>query len=263
MAGHSKWANIKHRKAAKDAKKGKNFAQFSREVMMAAKIGGDNPDANFRLRTAIDRAKAGGLPNDTINRAIAKGAGNLDGDDTVDMTYEGYGPGGAAVFIEAMTDNKNRTAGDIRSYFNKYDGNLGSDGCVAWMFEERGLIVARPPESMDDDTLMLSVVEAGGDAMTKLGPDDNGFDDTWPPSILAYAIDTDPSALNAVCDGLTAHGIKVHSAEMTRVTDNETELTDANHITQFEKLMDAIESHDDVQSVYTNASVADDNDNQD
>ena len=254
MAGHSKWANIKHRKAAKDAKKGKAFAQFSRELMMAAKLGGDNPDSNFRLRTAIDRAKAAGLPNDTIQRAIDKGAGNLDGDEAIEMTYEGYGPGGAAIFIEAVTDNKNRTAGDIRSYFNKYEGNLGADGCVAWMFTEQGLITALPPASMDADTLLLAVAEAGGNAMTELHGDDRPED--VPDEGLVVAVVTDPEQLNAVCNGLGQAGITVHAAEMTRTTDNTTELTDAGQIQSFLKLMDAIDSHDDVQNVYTNAEIA-------
>lgn len=254
MAGHSKWANIKHRKAAKDAKKGKAFAQFSREIIKASKLGGPNPEGNFRLRTAIDRAKAAGLPNDTIHRAIEKGAGTADSDQMEDMTYEGYGPGGAAIFIEAMTDNRNRTAGDIRSYFNKFDGNLGADGCVAWMFEEHGLIVALPPEGMSDDDVMLAVVDAGGDSLSEVSD--------WPDDLAegtrAIEISTAPSALNSVCEALATYNIAVHSAEMTRMTDNTTELTDAQHIKQFTRLMDAIENHDDVQAVYTSATVADD-----
>jgi YebC/PmpR family DNA-binding regulatory protein len=251
MAGHSKWANIKHRKAAKDAKKGASFAQFSRELIMAAKIGGDNPDGNFRLRTAIDRAKAAGLPNNTIERAIAKGAGKLDdGDLSEDMTYEGYGPGGAAIFIEAVTDNKNRTAGDIRSYFNKNEGNLGSDGCVAWMFEATGLILASKPEATLE-TMLEAAIEAGAEDVQPVEdiPDDIETTDT------VFELTTATDNLNSVCEGLTAQGITIHSAEITRTTENTTELTDASHVKYFTRLMDAIESHDDVQHVYTNATV--------
>ena len=140
MSGHSKWANIKHKKAKADAARGVNFAKFSREIIIAAKIGGPDINGNFRLRTAVEKAKAGGLPNDTIKRAIDKGAGNSQGDNFEEITYEGYAAGGVAVFIEAATDNRNRTAGDIRSYFTKFGGNLGETGCVGWIFEPCGLI---------------------------------------------------------------------------------------------------------------------------
>lgn len=253
MAGHSKWANIKRRKAAQDAKKGASFAQFSRELIMAAKIGGDNPEGNFRLRTAIDRAKAAGLPNDTINRAVAKGAGKLDDADTVeDMTYEGYGPGGAAIFIEAMTDNRNRTAGDIRSYFNKNEGNLGSDGCVAWMFEAHGLILASQPNATLE-TMLDVAIDAGAEDVQLT--ETVGEEIVTPDTV--FELTTSPDQLNAVCEGLTQQGVTIHSAEMTRTTANTTELTDPKHVKYFLRLMDAIESHDDVQHVYTNASVDD------
>ena len=140
MSGHSKWANIKHKKEKTDALRGANFAKFSREIIIAAKMGGGDPAGNFRLRAAIDKAKAGGLPNDNIKRAIEKGAGGAGGDNYEELTYEGYGAGGVAIFIEAATDNRNRTAGDIRSYFTKFGGNLGADGCVGWIFEPVGVI---------------------------------------------------------------------------------------------------------------------------
>ena len=145
MSGHSKWANIKHKKAKADAARGVNFAKFSREIIIAAKIGGGDLNGNFRLRTAVEKAKAGGLPNDTIKRAIDKGCGNGASDNYEEITYEGYGAGGVAVFIEAATDNRNRTAGDIRSYFTKFGGNLGETGCVGWIFEPCGLIAIDKP----------------------------------------------------------------------------------------------------------------------
>lgn len=254
MAGHSKWANIKHRKAAKDAKKGVAYAKCSRELMMAAKIGGDDPAGNFRLRTAIDRAKSAGLPNDTIQRAIDKGAGKLESEQMETVIYEGYGPGGVAVFIETMTDNRNRTAGDIRSYFNKYDGNLGSDGCVAWMFEEQGAVDVTPPDAichaeLFDDALLDAVANAGGQDVVALDDDS----DIHHPK--ARRVVTAPSELNAVAEALNQAGFTVHSAELIRVTDNEAPLTDAGQVKQFLKLFDAIDGHDDVQSVVTNAAV--------
>ncbi len=244
VAGHSKWANIKRRKEAQDNKKGARFAQCSQELIKAAKLGGADPEGNFRLRTAIERAKAAGLPSDTIQRAIDKGSGRLGADGMEDMTYEGYGPGGAAILIEAVTNNRNRTAGDIRSYFNKFNGNLGSDGCVAWMFLARGLITVL--SSTDEDIVMLTAIEAGA---LDVQIDEESGD---------YTITTRPDELNTVCQALVAGGVGVASAEITRITENTTELIEADQIKFFTRLMDAIEDHDDVQAVYTNASVADD-----
>jgi YebC/PmpR family DNA-binding regulatory protein len=258
VAGHSKWANIKHRKAAKDSKKGVSYAKCSRELMMAAKIGGDDPSANFRLRTAIDRAKAAGLPNDTIQRAVDKGAGKLDADNTETVIYEGYGPGGVAIYIETMTDNRNRTVGDIRSYFNKCEGNLGSDGCVAWMFKEQGLIQVSPAEALYDapdvdEKMFDAVVNAGGEDISRSeAPPENVSKNT-----PVFDVMTEPNELNAVCDGLTQAGCQVHSAELIRVPENDAPLTDMNHIKLFMKLYDAIDGHDDVQSVYSNESIDD------
>ncbi len=159
MSGHSKWANIKHKKAKADAARGVNFAKFSREIIIAAKMGGGDPAGNFRLRTAIDKAKAGGLPNDTIKRAIEKGAGGGGSESFEELTYEGYGAGGVAIFIEAATDNKNRTAGDIRSYFTKFGGNLGADGCVGWIFEPVGMLTFN--KIVELDGILVSSALAG------------------------------------------------------------------------------------------------------
>ncbi|WP_303672925.1 YebC/PmpR family DNA-binding transcriptional regulator [Vampirovibrio chlorellavorus] len=239
MAGHSKWAQIKRTKAVKDAKRGANFAQCSREIIMAAKLGGGDPEGNFRLRTAITRAKAAGVPNDNIKRAIEKGIGVGGADQLEDLSYEGYGPGGVAIFIEAMTDNRNRTAGDIRSYFNKYQGNLGSDGCVAWIFEQKGLIRVTQT-SHSEEALFEHALEAGATDFSA-NPDEDGFD-----------IFTEPLALNAVAQALTEAGISVDSAEVTRIPQNTAKVDSEAIAKPLLKLMDAIESHDDVQHVYAN-----------
>lgn len=245
MAGHSKWANIKHRKAAKDAKKGKVYAKFSREITIAARIGGPDPAGNFRLRTALERAKAAGLPNDNIQRAIDKGAGTGEADNTEDVIYEGYGPGGVAVFIETMTDNRNRTAGDIRSYFNKYLGNLGADGCVAWIFDEKGLIRVSQSD-LSEEEAFEKAIEAGALDL-QVNPDEG-----------VYEIYTAPADLNMVGDLLSQHGVSVESAEMTRLPQNTVTVTEPDHAKNLLRLLEAIESHDDVQEVYANFEMDDD-----
>ena len=243
MSGHSKWANIKHRKAAKDAKKGQAFARYSREIMKAAKLGGSDPAGNFRLRTAIDKGKAAGLPADNIQRAIDKGAGAGTADNLEEMTYEGYGPGGVAIFIEAMTDNRHRTAGDIRSYFNKYEGNLGADGCVAWIFEQHGKITV-PVKALSEEILFEKVVEAGAKDL-RLNED-------------IYEILTEPLALNSVCQLLTQQGVPIASAEVTRIPQNSVAVTSAAQAKPLLKLLDAIEAQDDVQDVYANFDMDED-----
>ena len=241
MAGHSKWAQIKRSKAVKDAKKGANFAQCSREIIIAAKIGGGDPEGNFRLRTAIVRAKAAGVPNDNIKRAIEKGMGASGADSMEDLSYEGYGPGGVAIFIETMTDNRNRTAGDIRSYFNKYQGNLGSDGCVAWIFEAKGLI--KVPQSFAEDVVFEKAIEAGALDFQAVEPDDDE---------AVYEIFTLPEELNAVCQALSEAKITIQSAEVTRIPQNSVKVDSETVAKPLFKLLDAIESHDDVQNVYAN-----------
>jgi YebC/PmpR family DNA-binding regulatory protein len=239
MSGHSKWANIKHRKMAKDAKKGQAYAKMTREIIMAAKLGGPDPNGNFRLRTAIDRAKAAGLPNDTIERGIAKGVGQLTGDSLENLSYEGYGPGGVAIYIQAMTDNRNRTAGDIRSYFNKYNGNLGETGCVGWMFDEKGQIHI-PTAKVVEDQLIEIALEQGADDV-HLNEDEDVFE-LWTP----------PEMLNVICLALQQNGIPVGSAEVVRVPQNTVQVNDATVAKPLLKLLDAIESQDDVQNVYAN-----------
>jgi YebC/PmpR family DNA-binding regulatory protein len=240
MAGHSKWAQIKRTKAVKDQKKGATFAKYARDIMVAVKLGGADPEGNFRLRTAIEKAKTAGLPNDNIKRAIEKGQGAGGADNMESLSYEGYGPGGVAILIDAMTDNRNRTAGDIRSYFNKYSGNLGADGCVAWIFEEKGLIRVDKSAAASEESLFEAALEAG--AMDFQANDDED----------AYTIVTLPEHLNSVCQGLSGQGIAIASAEVTRIPQNAVTVSDAAQATQLMKLLDAIENHDDVQAVYAN-----------
>lgn len=247
MAGHSRWANIKRQKAVKDAKKGAAFAKYSRDIITATKLGGPDPAGNFRLRTAIDQGKAAGLTNDTIQRAIDKGSGALAGDSLQEMTYEGYGPGGVAIFIEAQTDNKNRTAGDIRSYFNKYQGNLGADGCVAWIFEERGQILLSVSQA-EEDTVMEAAIDAGAvDVATAPSEDDS--------KVLDVQVLTEPHDINAVCAALQTAGFTVDAAEVLRMPQNQSQVTTLEVAKPLLRLLEAIEDHDDVQAVYSNAVI--------
>ncbi len=238
MAGHSKWSQIKRSKAVKDQKRGASFAHSSREIIVAAKLGGGDPEGNFRLRTAITRAKVLGMPSDNIKRAIEKGTGNSGADQMEDLSYEGYGPGGVAIFIETMTDNRNRTAGDIRSYFNKFQGNLGADGCVAWIFEEKGLV--RITSAQPEDALFEQAIEAGADDFQAV-PDEDAFE-----------IFTQPNDLNAVCQALSKQALTIESAEVTRIPQNTVTVSTEEVAKPLLRLLDAIESQDDVQHVYAN-----------
>ncbi len=256
MSGHSKWANIKHKKAKADAVRGVSFAKFSREIIIAAKIGGPDINGNFRLRTAVEKAKAGGLPNDTIKRAIDKGAGNAQGENFEEITYEGYGAGGVAVFIEAATDNRNRTAGDIRSYFTKFGGNLGETGCVGWIFEPYGIITIDKPQEVskrskeeiktfDFDKLFEDAMEF--DVM-------DVFEDEEEDS---YKIKTSTSNLESVTKGLESLGYTIKSAQATRIPSNSCEITDANIAKKVVLLLEKLDEHDDVQNVYSNFETSD------
>lgn len=209
---------------------------------MAAKIGGGDPEGNFRLRTAIARAKAAGVPNDNIKRAIEKGLGAGTGDNMEELSYEGYGPGGVAIFIEAVTDNRNRTAGDIRSYFNKFSGNLGSDGCVAWLFEEKGVIKVNS-QNQSEEALFEQALEAGASDFAPNHDED------------VFEIYTDPLALNQVAQALSTAGVTIESAEVTRIPQNSVKVDSETVAKPLLKLLDAIESHDDVQHVYANFEI--------
>lgn len=241
MSGHSKWSTIKHKKAKVDAQKGVTFARFSREITVAAKLGGTDPTSNFRLRTAIDKAKESGLPNDNIKRAIEKASGAGASDNIEELSYEGYAAGGVAVFVEAMTDNRNRTAGDIRSYFKKFQGNLGESGCVAWMFNPRGEIEI----SKDND------FDAVFEVVINLGAEDFIEEEN------CYKVITSIETLQEISEGLEKAGYKYNLAQITRVPENTIEITDEATAKNIFRLLDALESHDDVQNVYSNFEMDD------
>jgi YebC/PmpR family DNA-binding regulatory protein len=243
VAGHSKWANIKHRKAKVDAQKGAAFAKYSREIIISAKEGGVDPAGNFKLRTAIEKAKAAGLPNDNIKRAIEKASGGGDDSALEAINYEGYGPGGVAVLIEALTDNRNRTAGDIRSYFNKYNGNLGETGCVSWMFKEEGLISINR-DGLNQDEFFEIVINIG--AKDFLADDQEVF-----------KIVTSPESLQSICEEIEKAGYIVESAELAKSPQNIINIEDEDIAKNLLRLLDCIENHDDVRNVYANFEMDD------
>ncbi len=239
MSGHSKWANIKRQKAVVDAKKAVVYAKMSREIIVAARLGGGDPSANFRLRTAIDRAKAEGVPNDNINRAIEKGAGGGASDQIEELTYEGYGPGGVAIMVRCATDNRNRTAGDLRSYFSKHGGNMGETGCVGWMFKERGeIVVLRTPQLKEDD-LLLAAVEGGADDIDTSAED-------------SITVICDSASLESVRGAIAQSGYEVSAAEVVMAPLSTVEVADPDVGRQVLRLLDTLENHDDVQQVYAN-----------
>ena len=248
MAGHSKWANIKRQKARVDAVKGKVFAKMSREIIVAARTGGGDPEGNFQLRTASDKAKAAGVPNDNIDRAIAKGTGQLgaDGQALEAIRYEGYGPGGVAVLIEALTDNRNRTAADLRSAFNKSGGNLGETGCVGWMFEQKGVVIVEGP--IDEDSLLEISLEGGAESY-----EITEIDDGVTGAEVFSAVE-DLEQLDGV---LKANGCQVWRSELRWIANNSVDIQDSEQARALLKLMDALEDLDDVQAVHANFEMAD------
>ena len=238
MSGHSKWATIKRKKAKVDAQRGKVFTRLAREIIIAARQGGGDPDNNIRLKAAIQRAKEANIPNDNIMRAVQKGAGELGGGNYEEISYEGYGPGGVAVLLDIMTDNRNRTAGEIRHLFARFGGNLGETGCVAWMFEKKGLIVIDKSESaLDEDDLMLLALDAGAE-------DFKSEEDT-------YEVTATPGELAGVKEALEQGGVKIEEAEVTMLPQTEVKLS-GPEAEQMLRLMDALEEHDDIQNVYAN-----------
>jgi YebC/PmpR family DNA-binding regulatory protein len=241
MAGHSKWANIKHRKGAVDAKRGKIFTKLIKEITVAARMGGGDINANPRLRSAILAAKAENMPKDNMERAIKKGTGELEGVNYEESTYEGYGPAGAAVLVESLTDNKNRAVADIRHIFSKHGGNLGENGCVAWMFEKKGYLVVEK-SVIDEDTLMETALEAGAEDVREDG--DN------------FEVVTAPEDFEAVKEAIDAAEVATLSAEVTMLPQNMAELA-GKDAEKMIKLMDALDDCDDVQKVYTNADIPD------
>ena len=241
MSGHSKWATIKHKKGAADAKRGKLFAKLIRQVEVAAREGGGDLDSNAQLRTMYQKTRDASVPLDTIDRAVKRGTGELDGVNYEPVTYEGYAPHGVAVFVEALTDNRNRTGPEIRSLFAKAGGSLAEPGAVAWQFDRKGVVMVAG--STDEDELMMAALEAGADDIVREG-------DSW--RVLTEATDT-----MAVRDSLTKSGVVVESADLTMMPQNVIELTAASEARQVLKVIDMLDDHDDVQGVYANFDVPD------
>jgi YebC/PmpR family DNA-binding regulatory protein len=242
MSGHSKWANIKHRKGAADARRGKVFTKLIKEIITAARIGGGDINANPRLRAAVIAAKAENMPKDNWERAIKKGTGELEGVNYEESTYEGYGPGGAAILVDALTDNKNRAVSEIRHALTKHGGNMGENGCVAWMFDKKGYIVVEK-SAADEETLMEKALEAGAEDVRE---DDDCFE-----------VISAPEAYEDVKAALDSAGIATVAAEVTMVPQNMTPV-DGETAAKLIRLIDALEDCDDVQKVYTNADLPDD-----
>ncbi|MEH2209261.1 YebC/PmpR family DNA-binding transcriptional regulator [Nostoc sp.] len=243
MAGHSKWANIKRQKALVDAKKGKTFTQLSRAIIVAARSGVPDPALNFQLRTAVDKAKAASIPNDNIERAIAKGAGTFGGDSATfeAIRYEGYGPGGVAILIEALTDNRNRTAADLRVAFSKNGGNLGETGCVSWMFEQKGVCVV---QGVVDEEQLLEASLEGAAQSYEMTEDEMA------------EVFTDMGNLENLSHTLKNQGFKVTDAELRWIPSNSVEVTDPDRVRSLFKLIDTLEGLDDVQNVTANFEIS-------
>ena len=242
MSGHSKWHSIRHKKGATDAKRGKIFSRLNKELMVAARMGGGDPSANPRLRQAIATAKSENMPKDNIERAIKKGTGELEGINYEEYMYEGYAPGGVALLIEVMTDNKNRAAADIRYVFNKRGGSLGEAGCVAWMFEKKGLIIFDQNQVAEDEVLEVAL-EAGADDV--ITTEDQ------------YEVHTELSAFESVKQAFDDQELRYTMAEITMMPQNTVEIDDESMAVQVLKLMEAIEDADDVQKVYANFDIPD------
>ena len=239
MSGHSKFANIKHKKEKNDAKKGKIFTVIGREIAVAVKEGGSDPNNNSKLRDVIAKAKANNMPNDTIDRGIKKAAGNVDAVNYVNITYEGYGPSGTAIIVEALTDNKNRTASNVRNAFTKGNGSLGTSGCVSYMFDQKGqIIIDREECDMDADDLMMMALDAGAEDFSE---EEDSFE-----------ILTSPDDFSKVRETLEKEGIPMAEAEITMIPQNYVTLSDENDIKFLNRTLDLLDEDDDVQAVYHN-----------
>jgi len=241
MSGHSKWHSIKHKKGALDAKRGKLFTKLIKELTIAARTGGGDPDQNPRLRKAVNDAKAANMPNDTIDRNVKRGTGELEGANYEEITYEGYGPGGVAVMDTATTDNRNRTVSELRHLFSKNSGNLGESGSVAWMFNKKGQIIVDSALKSEDEMMEIAL-EAGAEDMQNDGE--------------SYQILTAPEDFLAVLDAIKSKGVEPISSEIAMIPQNTIKL-DGNHAAQMLKLYDALDDHEDVQSVYANFEIDD------
>jgi YebC/PmpR family DNA-binding regulatory protein len=243
MSGHSHWAGIKHKKAAVDAKRGKMWSKIARMIIVAAKAGGGDPAANLSLRYAIDKAKAVNMPKDTIEKAVKKGTGELEGTTFEAILYEGYGPGGVAIMVEALTDNRNRTAPEIKRIFEKHAGSLGTTGCVNWMFNKKGLITVSTDKAEEDQLLELAL-SAGADDMENTGE--------------VYEITCDPDAYEELKKALTEREIPMEVAEISMVPQNMVPVSDSNTARKIISLMEALEDHDDVQNTFSNFDIPED-----
>jgi YebC/PmpR family DNA-binding regulatory protein len=245
MSGHSKWANIKHKKGKADAARGAATTKIGREITTAVRIGGADATGNMRLKLALQKAKENNIPKDNIQRAIQKGQGTLEGQSYEEITYEGYGIAGVALLVQTMTDNRNRTAAEMRHLFSKYGGNMGESGCVAWMFNKKGLILIDKATGVAEDDLMAIVLEAGGDDLVN---EDDSFEITCAPD-----------AFEGLVNALEAAGVKWESAEISMVPDTSIELS-GDDATRLMKLVDALEEQDDVQAVFGNFDLPDEAD---
>ncbi len=243
MSGHSKWHNIQARKGKSDAARGKIFTKIGREIAVCVKTGGSDPVSNPKLKDIIAKAKQNNMPNDTIERSIKKAAGELSGINYESCTYEGYGSGGAAVIVECLTDNKNRTAGDVRHSFDKFGGSLGSNGCVSYLFQRKGIVDVEKNDKVDGDELMMTALDEGAIDIVE-------YDDY-------YEIITSPNEHTNLSDALTTAGYNVLSAETTLIPDSYIDL-DEEKLSKFSKMIDALEDLDDVQEVFHNVNIPDD-----
>ncbi len=240
MSGHSKWSNIKHKKEKSDAQRAKIFTKIGREISVIVKAGGPDPEVNAKLKDVIAKARSNNMPNDNIQRCIKKAAGEQGADNYEEIVYEGYGPSGVAVIVETLTDNRNRTAAEMRHYFDKYGGNLGQSGCVTFMFDTRGVIIVEA-EGADEETLMMEALEAGAD--------DFSAEDDF------FEIVTAPEAFGAVREAIEAGGYKIASAEIARLPQTTVTLTDADDLKNMNKLIEMLEDNDDVQNVFHNCDL--------
>ena len=243
MSGHSKWANIKHKKGKADALRGKITTKISREITIAVRMGGSDPTGNMKLKLALSKAKANNIPKDNIQRAIQKGAGALKGQSIEEITYEGYGPAGVAMMVSCLTDNRNRTAADVRHVFSKYGGNLGATGCVGYMFQQKGVFAVSKETGVEEDDLMMVALEAGAEDIKN---EEEGFE-----------IVTTPDTFDDVEKALADAGIEVEMAEITMIPDTMAELS-AEDAERVQKMLDVLEDLDDVQDVYHNADLPED-----
>jgi len=242
VAGHSKWANIKHKKAAQDAKRGQVFTKIARQITVAVKEGGPDPETNFKLRLAVEKARSVNMPNDNIERAVNRGIGGLDGNNYEEIVYEGYGPNGVAILMDVLTDNRNRTASEVRHRLSKFGGNLGESGCVAWMFDKKGLVVIEKQDQIDEDELMMAALEAGAEDVQT--------------DVDVYKVLTAPGDFTQVRAALTDAGYEFLVAEVSMIPQNSI-MVSSEESEKIERLIEALEELDDVQQVYTNYEIED------